>query len=551
MKFSLRALRGQKLGFASICLALASTSSAQVLTGPETVQADLNGVFRYTVGLSAPEGDAVFGMSIYSNNTTEGMFVDWFCDFGLISSFEIPSDGGYARLIDPSQEGTVNIDVTLCESGSARLTTRILPDPRAIFMRTGRRPISIAAADFDGDTHLDVVTANRSSDDVTVLLGGADGIFQSNTSYPVGIAPSSVAVADFNGDSLPDIATANANSSDVSVLLNTGSGDFGPATSWEANRSAFAVAAADFDGDTVADVVVAGFSGVSVLLGNGDGSFEPGRSYTAGDRPKAVAVGDLDRDGAMDVVTANGSSGYASVLLGRGDGTLGAPSLYPTWGYDPVSVALADLDGDGILDFAFSNALSDDVTVRFGSGDGTFRLTIPSAAFFEVGVEPRSVAVANIDSNSIPDIVTANARSDSVSVIANPFDWTIPARIDIKPGSDANRINRSARGRLPVALFGSEELDVAQVDPSTLAFGSGQAPATHDLSDPGTLADHIRDVNGDGFPDLVTHYPIQEASFSIGDTEACLNGKLLDGRSFEGCDSVSVSEARGARRSPR
>src|SRR5689334_9859508 len=44
---------------------------------------------------------------------------------------------------------------------------------------------------------------------------------------------------------------------------------------------------------------------------------------------QAVAVGDLNRDGWSDLVVANSSgSGYASVLLGNGPGTFGAPISY-------------------------------------------------------------------------------------------------------------------------------------------------------------------------------------------------------------------------------
>jgi len=84
----------------------------------------------------------------------------------------------------------------------------------------GNNPRSVAVADLDGDTIPDLVTANSTSDDVSVLLGNGDGTFQTAVSFAAGNGPYSVAVADLNGDTMPDLVTANVNSGDVSVLLN-------------------------------------------------------------------------------------------------------------------------------------------------------------------------------------------------------------------------------------------------------------------------------------------------------------------------------------------
>jgi CSLREA domain-containing protein len=119
--------------------------------------------------------------------------------------------------------------------------------------------------------------------------------------------------------------------------------------------------------------------------------------------------------------------------------------------------------------------------------------------------------------------------------------------IDINPGSDSNPINPSGRGNLPVAILGSDSFDVAGVDVTTLAFGPGAAAPSHDLTKPGLYEDHLRDVNADGFTDLVSHYRTQETGISRDDAEACITGDRLDGKPFEGCDTIRVV----TRRSPR
>ena len=88
----------------------------------------------------------------------------------------------------------------------------------------GSLPISVLLADFNKDTHLDIVTANSDfyHNGVSVLLGGGDGTFAARLNFPADINTWAVATGDFNGDGWLDAVTANAFTNNVSVLLNTG-----------------------------------------------------------------------------------------------------------------------------------------------------------------------------------------------------------------------------------------------------------------------------------------------------------------------------------------
>src|SRR5262249_38628827 len=83
----------------------------------------------------------------------------------------------------------------------------------------GSNPYYRAAGHLNSDSHLALVTANISSNNVTVLLGNGDGSFQAGVNYPAGSGPIAVAVGDVNGDAKPDLVVANYNASTVSVLL--------------------------------------------------------------------------------------------------------------------------------------------------------------------------------------------------------------------------------------------------------------------------------------------------------------------------------------------
>src|SRR4051812_16121908 len=89
-------------------------------------------------------------------------------------------------------------------------------------------PAGIAVGSLNGDAVPDLVVANYQSDDVSVLLGNADGSFQAPVSYGVGSAPSAIAVRDVTGDSRADVVTTNEGSDDVSVLAGSGDGTFQP-----------------------------------------------------------------------------------------------------------------------------------------------------------------------------------------------------------------------------------------------------------------------------------------------------------------------------------
>jgi hypothetical protein len=124
--------------------------------------------------------------------------------------------------------GNGNLDVAVIAEGvSAVIVLRgngdgTLSDPRAF--PAGAFPISLVAADLNGDGILDLAVANYTNPKpchVSVLLGNGDGTFQPPIQYRVGVSPYQVVVGDFNGDGKPDLATVNIGDGTISILLNT------------------------------------------------------------------------------------------------------------------------------------------------------------------------------------------------------------------------------------------------------------------------------------------------------------------------------------------
>ncbi|MDO7886633.1 IPT/TIG domain-containing protein [Hymenobacter cheonanensis] len=196
-----------------------------------------------------------------------------------------------------------------------------------------------------------------------------------NASPAVGHHPCSIVVGDVDGDGDLDLLTANSSSNNVSVRLNDGRGNFTPPASnpnpavGTAPRN---LAVGDVDGDGDLDLVAAtsiGRYSVSVRLNDGTGNFTPptrNPNPVVGGNPNNLALGDLDGDGDLDLLAANTSSNTVSVRLNDGRGNFTSPTSNPepAVGSDPESLALGDLDGDGDLDLLTTCSNGYAVSVR-------------------------------------------------------------------------------------------------------------------------------------------------------------------------------------------
>jgi hypothetical protein len=137
------------------------------------------------------------------------------------------------------------------------------------------------------------------------------------------------------------------------------------------------------------------------------------------------------------------------------------------------------------------------------------------------------------------------AGSGRALVVADPLPVALDVEIDIRPWSEHNLIYPFSQLLIPVALFGLDGFDVANVDVGKLAFGPSEAPPAFDLSKPSVVLFSRRDVNGDGEEDLLSYYRTEETGIPMGDTEACLTGEMVDGTPFEGCDAITTRPACG------
>jgi hypothetical protein len=289
---------------------------------------------------------------------------------------------------------------------------------------TGSDTSSVAMGDLNGDGKADMVAADLGTNTVNVMLSSGDGTFQAPKTVAAVSNPGTLVIGDVNGDGKPDLVFSNYKSNDmqdgtVNVLLGNGDGTFQVAKTFAVGYGTVSIDVADMNADGNPDLVVVNtYGSVGVLLGNGDGTFQSQKNVNTLEYPSSLAVADFNGDGKPDlaVTTLNSippNHSYVGVLMGNGDGTFGAQSIF-TGGTGGDSVAAVDVNGDGKPDLVVTNEYSNNVSVLLGDGNGLFQ----GQKTFAVGSGPYSLAVADVNGDGSPDLVVANS-GDTASVLLN------------------------------------------------------------------------------------------------------------------------------------
>ncbi len=335
-------------------------------------------------------------------------------------------------------------------------------------------PQALTLADVSGDGIADLLVVDGDNDAVHVLLGVGDGTFHDPVDYELDGTPTAVAVADVASSFASDTAGDIDGHVDIivadedgfaEILLGRGDGTFDPPEQDLSDAldalELIGVAVRDLDGNGRLDLVFLDSFDEVYFLCNEAGVFAPcNTDYVCTDGSGAIGFGvtDFDADGQLDVAVLSTDSHDVRVTRGLGGGTF---EETPTYVLDlgdaatPVGFAVAPLDdvgGDELIAAQTSSAADAVIVASYAQG---------LAHVDSVGgdSDPRAIAVADLDGDTIPDLVTATGNSPALRVAAGAGarGFGAPA---VPAGIDAVGVGRAV---VAGAVDGDAKLDLAIV----------------------------------------------------------------------------------------
>ena len=345
-------------------------------------------------------------------------------------------------------------------------------------------------------------------------------------------------------------------------------------------RSFYVVKSGDFDGDGKVDALISGLSDLLVYYGNGNGGFPLAPTVLMenfGNGPLFPTAGDFNGDGRTDV--AVNYLNAIRVYLGNADKTFSAPVL-SGGDYLPRYFETVDFDGDGKLDLVGGGSGSEGNAVTFYKGTGTgafspgeiistndevlplisdfnndgkpdvlynhnggYRISINNNGHFgiptPISVDPlvRVEGVGDFNGDGIKDLASTDGTFNPYITI-----WLGGANLTFTQGQDT-QISANER------LFIKSIADIDNDQKPDLIFNSLNRTYVRRGVGDGTFASpelyveggngdlFVKDINADGWADIVAVHPTQFAVPGAGGFAVLLN--LRNGR-FESAPTLQT-----------
>lgn len=231
------------------------------------------------------------------------------------------------------------------------------------------------------------------------------------------------------------------------------------------------------------------------------GSFAVPASFDAGKSPASMAAGNLFGFGnfiSNDLVIADLKQNAVLILPNAGNGAFLPAVQLPTGGKAPRSVALADFNSDSLPDIAVTNSASGNVSIFLNRGDGNFS----APALFAVGKLPGVLRAGDVTGDGEVDLVMTTAAG-TITTLPGNGDGTFGSATKRSSGginpSDLVLADFSGDGRLDIAVAnaGSNQVALIRANPD---FSFAAPVRTRVGFKPSALA--VGDFDGDDRPDL-------------------------------------------------
>jgi Flp pilus assembly secretin CpaC len=395
----------------------------------------------------------------------------------------------------------------------------------------GNNPVALATGDFNLDGLPDLAVANQGDSTITILLNQSNGNFAAASNSPFVLpktetAPSAIAAGIFgntvtsaSGVTTPttDLVIANSTSNNVTVLLGNGDGTFQEATGspYAVGKNPSSVVVADFNGDGKPDFALAnqGDNTISVFKGDGRGGFVefPGSPFaltntsTVSEKgPVAMVTGNFrnatnstNSSPEVDLAVVNQSSRNVAILLGSVDANSNiafteATNSPITVGQSPVAVATGDLNGDSVPDLAVVNQGDNSISILLGSTNLNATFAAASGSPLPTATTPAGIVVANFTGGSFPALAVTNKGQGTLGIYLGLGSGTFSNRIEIATPTSPSAIVSAilTSSSLPdvalTALGSTPNQGVVTVIQDSASFATGTSTGTAQTPYPGS-----------------------------------------------------------------
>lgn len=198
-------------------------------------------------------------------------------------------------------------------------------------------------------------------------------------------------------------------------------------------------------------------------------------------------------------------------------------------GLDTI-IAIFDGNGRGLR---ANDDASPDPGSQSGRDSRIDNFVVPATGNYIVGVSsyPRQF-------RHYGEVTSGNLDEGTYELVIDGLPVSImQISMEIKPGNHdvSPPINPRSKGKIPVALLGSASFDVRDVDVKSLRFGaSGLERSLH------KCAKKPKDVNRDGYADLVCHFYNQRTGFDGSSIEGRLSGATSGRVAFQAASYLKV-----------
>jgi hypothetical protein len=323
-----------------------------------------------------------------SNNKVNILLGDGHGNFGAPTSYATQNGPGLVGVGDFNGDHHPDLAVpTFFGPGASSALSILLNKGTGTFADsseygTGSLPTGIAVADFNGDNHLDIATANNFADNVYLFPGTGTGTLGAPGIYVVGDRPTWLTAADFNNDGQPDLAVVNSNSGTITLLETpqTAAGKFRvkivPASTTAG--AAFTVIVTALDSD---NRLMTGYTGiVSFTSSDGQAVLPAAYRFTVADHGVHRFTVSLKTAGSQNLVAHAGSAtGTGSITVIPAKANHLQVTAGPATAGSPFDVTVTALDPYNNVATSFPG------TVHFSSNDPNHGVTLPADYLFTAG----------------------------------------------------------------------------------------------------------------------------------------------------------------------